>query len=132
MGVRTIGLANCASLGHEADLIAAQFVKPYVKRENHDAHDAEAICEAASRPGMCCVPVKCAEQQAAQSVKGAGSGVQPDAPPAILHILFGDAFFPAGRDVAEIGVEEVVRTHHGEPGIDLPLLTLSTAVFILS
>jgi transposase len=55
-------------LGHEVRLIAPQFVKPYVKGDKHDAHDAEAICEAASRPGMHYVPVKSAEQQAAQAV----------------------------------------------------------------
>lgn len=55
-------------LGHEVRLIAPQFVKPYVKGDKHDAHDAEAICEAASRPSMRFVPVKNAEQQAAQSV----------------------------------------------------------------
>ncbi|RPR53509.1 IS110 family transposase [Pseudomonas aeruginosa] len=37
-------------LGHTVRLIAPQFVKPYVKGDKHDAHDAEAICEAASRP----------------------------------------------------------------------------------
>ncbi|MDE9778483.1 transposase, partial [Pseudomonas aeruginosa] len=36
--------------------------------DKHDAHDAEAICEAASRPSMRYVPVKSAEQQAVQSV----------------------------------------------------------------
>ena len=55
-------------LGHEVRLIAPQFVKPYVKGDKHDAHDAEAICEAASRPSMHYVPVKSAEQQAAQAV----------------------------------------------------------------
>lgn len=45
-------------LGHDAPLIAPQFVKPYVKGDKHDAHDAEAICEATSRPGMRYVPVK--------------------------------------------------------------------------
>ncbi|RUD37697.1 IS110 family transposase [Pseudomonas aeruginosa] len=55
-------------LGHTVRLIAPQFVKPYVKGDKHDAHDAEAICEAASRPSMRYVPVKSAEQQAVQSV----------------------------------------------------------------
>ncbi|MGH8457927.1 MAG: IS110 family transposase [Nevskiales bacterium] len=55
-------------LGHEVRLIAPQFVKPYVKSGKNDANDAEAICEAASRPNMRYVPVKSAEQQASQSV----------------------------------------------------------------
>jgi transposase len=55
-------------LGHQVRLIAPQFVKPYVKSGKNDANDAEAICEAASRPTMRFVPVKTAEQQAAQSL----------------------------------------------------------------
>lgn len=44
------------------------YVKPYVKRGKTDAGDAEAICEAVSRPTMRFVPVKTAEQQAAAMV----------------------------------------------------------------
>ena len=51
--------------GHEVQLIAPQLVKPYVKRGKNDAADAEALCEAMSRPTMRFVPVKTAEQQAA-------------------------------------------------------------------
>lgn len=53
-----------AALGHEVMLLPAQYVKPYVKRNKNDAADAEAICEAMSRPRMRFVPVKSAEQQA--------------------------------------------------------------------
>ena len=53
------------SLGHEVKMIAPQFVKPYVKRGKNDAADAEAICEAMSRPTMRFVPVKSEEDQAA-------------------------------------------------------------------
>lgn len=56
------------ALGHEVRLIAPQFVKPYVKGGKNDANDAEAICEAASRPTMRYVAVKSADQQAGQSV----------------------------------------------------------------
>ena len=56
------------ALGHEVRLIAPQFVKPYVKGGKNDANDAEAICEAGSRPTMRYVPVKSEEQQAALSV----------------------------------------------------------------
>jgi transposase len=52
-------------LGHEVVLIPPQYVKPYVKRGKNDAIDAEAICEAMSRPRMRFVPVKSAEEQAA-------------------------------------------------------------------
>jgi transposase len=53
-----------AALGHEVRLIPPQYVKPYVKRGKNDRNDAEAICEAAGRPGMHFVPVKTVTQQA--------------------------------------------------------------------
>lgn len=56
------------SLGHEVVLIPPQYVKPYVHRSKSDAADAEAICEAMSRPKLAktFVPIKSPEQQAAQ------------------------------------------------------------------
>ena len=44
------------------------YVKPYVKRGKSDASDAEAICEAVSRPTMRYVAIKSAEQQAALAI----------------------------------------------------------------
>ncbi len=58
------------SFGHEVKLIAPQLAKPYVKRGKNDAADAEALCEAMSRPTMRFVPVKTAEQQAALMLMG--------------------------------------------------------------
>jgi transposase len=58
------------ALGHAAVLLPPQYVKPYVKRNKNDAADAEAICEAMSRPTMRFVPVKTAEQQAALMLTG--------------------------------------------------------------
>ncbi|HKS82969.1 MAG TPA: IS110 family transposase, partial [Candidatus Acidoferrales bacterium] len=54
--------------GHTVKLIAPQFVKPYVKSNKNDANDAEAICEAVSRPQMRFVPAKSVEQQDIQSL----------------------------------------------------------------
>src|SRR2546429_8793267 len=69
-----VGLEACATahywarelgaLGHEVRLMPAQYVKAYIKRNKHDAADAEAICEAVQRPTMRFVPVKTTEQQA--------------------------------------------------------------------
>lgn len=56
------------AMGHEVKLIAPQFVKPYVKGNKNDANDAEAICEAVSRPTMRFVPVKTVEQQDIQAL----------------------------------------------------------------
>ena len=50
-------------LGHEVRLIAAQFVRPFVKTNKTDAADAEAIWEACQRPTMRQVAVKSLEQQ---------------------------------------------------------------------
>jgi transposase len=76
----TIGIEACggshywsrelAKLGHEVKQIAPQYVKPYVKRGKNDAADAEAICEAMSRPTMRFVPVKSAHSQAALMLAG--------------------------------------------------------------
>src|SRR5438477_5647252 len=56
------------TLGHEVRLIAPQFVKPYLKSQKDDANDAEAICEAVSRPSMRFVPSKSIEQQDLQAL----------------------------------------------------------------
>ena len=58
-----------AALGHEVRLIPAAYVKPYVKRNKTDARDAEAICEALSRPNMRFVPVKTVMQQASRGLE---------------------------------------------------------------
>jgi transposase len=72
-----IGMEACGSahhwarelraLGYSVKLIAPQFVKPYVKSNKNDATDAEAICEAMSRPGMRFVSVKTIDQQDVQA-----------------------------------------------------------------
>jgi transposase len=53
------------ALGHQVRLMPASYVKPYVKRGKTDAADAEAICEAVTRPTMRFVPIESAEQQSA-------------------------------------------------------------------
>lgn len=68
-----VGIEACASahnwarelgaLGHEVRLMPASYVKPYVKRQKNDAADAEAICEAVTRPTMRFVDVKSPKQQ---------------------------------------------------------------------
>ena len=68
-----IGMEACATshhwarelvrLGHEARLMPPRYVKPYVKRNKNDMADAEAICEAVTRPTMRFVAIKTAEQQ---------------------------------------------------------------------
>jgi len=52
-----------AALGHQVKLISPQFVRPFVKSNKNDFVDAEAICEAASRPSMRFVTPKTESQQ---------------------------------------------------------------------
>jgi transposase len=49
--------------GHTVRLMPQAYVKPYVKRQKNDSTDAEAICEAVTRPNMRFVPTKTVEQQ---------------------------------------------------------------------
>ena len=60
----TTGGRDIGGLGHAVRLIPPVYVKAYVKRQKNDGADAEAICEAASRPTMRFVAVKTEEQQA--------------------------------------------------------------------
>ena len=62
-------------LGHEVVLLPPQYVKAYLKRGKNDAADAEAICEAMSRPTMRFVPVKSVQQQAALMLAGTREGL---------------------------------------------------------
>ena len=57
-----------STFGHEVRLMSPAYVKPYVKRGKTDASDAEAICEAVSRPTMRYVAIKSCEQQAALTI----------------------------------------------------------------
>src|SRR5215471_4148064 len=73
-----IGMEACGSahywarelqkLGHEVRLMAVQLIKPYRTKQKNDRNDAEAICEAVSRPQMRFVPIKTVEQQAVLTV----------------------------------------------------------------
>ena len=68
-----VGIEACASshhwsrelqaMGHTVRLMPPAYVKPYVKRQKNDTTDAEAICEAVTRPNMRFVPTKTVEQQ---------------------------------------------------------------------
>ena len=73
-GPCTVAMEACGSahhwgrelqaMGFEVRLVPPTYVKPFVKRHKNDAADAEAVCEASSRPGMRFVAVKSADQQA--------------------------------------------------------------------
>jgi transposase len=64
-GTGHVWAREISALGHEVKLLPPSYVRPYVKRGKTDAADAEAICEAVTRPTMHFVPIKTPEQQAA-------------------------------------------------------------------
>ncbi|MBT4792129.1 MAG: IS110 family transposase [Halobacteriovoraceae bacterium] len=73
IGIEACGGSNywareIKKLGHDVKIIAPQFVKPYVKNDKTDENDAEAICEAVTRPNMRFVPHKKVEQQDMQNI----------------------------------------------------------------
>ena len=82
----TIGMEACGGAhywarkfqkqGHEVKLVAAKFVKPYVKNNKNDARDAEAICEVISRPRTHFVTVKTHEQHDIQSLHRVRQNIQ--------------------------------------------------------
>ena len=65
-------------LGHTVRMIAPQFVVPYRKGGKNDANDAEAICEAVTRPNMRFVPIKTLEQQAALTLHRVRESIKVD------------------------------------------------------
>lgn len=73
VGIEACGSAHywanaIGEFGHTVRLMPPAYVKPYVKRNKTDAADAEAICEAVTRPTMRFVPIKSPEEQAASMV----------------------------------------------------------------
>lgn len=68
VGMEACATAHCwareiSALGHDVRLMPPSYVKAYLRRQKNDAADAEAICEAVTRPTMRFVPVKSAERQ---------------------------------------------------------------------
>ncbi|WP_137153718.1 IS110 family transposase [Rhizobium sp. FKL33] len=73
VGIEACGSAHywanaISEFGHSVRIMPPAYVKPYVKRNKTDAADAEAICEAVTRPTMRFVPIKSPEEQAANMV----------------------------------------------------------------
>ena len=126
LGRCTVGLEACGgsyfwareigSLGHEVRLIPPAYVKPYVKRGKTDAVDAEAICEAVSRPTMRFIPIKTAECQAALMVLKTRDLLVRQRTQAV------NALNPALRSLLVVGATSVLR--HARRGATIsPWLT---------
>jgi transposase len=114
-----IGIEACASahhwsrqlqaLGHTVRLMPPSYVKPYVKRQKNDATDAEAICEAVTRPNMRFVPTKSAEQQSGLVLHRTRHLLMRQQTSVInairAHLAEFGIFAPVGRN----GVEDLLR-----------------------
>jgi transposase len=113
-----------AKLGHDAKLIAPQYVKPFVKRQKNDAADAEAIVIAARQPEMRFVSAKTEDQQArAMLFRGRERLVhqRTELVNALRAVLYEYGHvFPAG-----IGHLKRIEALIEDPGCDLPLLIIA-------
>ena len=127
IGMEACATSHCwarelAKLGHTVKLMPPAYVKPYVKRGKNDATDAEAICEAVSRPNMRFVPVKSADQQAVLMLHRARALLIRQ------QTMLANAF---RAHLAELGivvpqgirhVRALVESVFGKDAIDLPAL----------
>jgi transposase len=114
-----IGIEACASahywsrqlqaLGHTVRLMPPAYVKPYVKRQKNDVTDAEAICEAVTRPTMRFVPTKTAEQQSGLVLHRTRHLLMRQQTSVINAIRAHLAEFGIVAPVGRNGVEELLR-----------------------
>ncbi len=114
-------------LGHDARIIAPRFVIPYRKNGKNDGNDAEAICEAVSRPAMRFVPVKSSEQQALLCLHRIRQGVVSERTAQINQIRgllaeFG-LIMPKGRYPAQHAIPDILEdAENGLPSLARRLL----------
>ena len=111
-----------AKLGHTVKLIAPQFVKPYVKGNQNDANDAEAICEAVGRPNMRFVPVKSVEQQDLQALQRVRSGLVKERTAKVNQVrgLLGEYGLVIGQGVAPVRRRLPELLEDAENGLSRP------------
>lgn len=115
------------ALGHDARIMAPRFVVPYRKNGKNDGNDAEAICEAVSRPAMRFVPVKSIEQQAVLSLHRIRSAVVAERTAQINQLRgllseFG-VIMPKGRYPAQHHLPDILEdAENGLPGLVRRLL----------
>ena len=104
--------------GHDARMIPAQFVKPFVKADKNDANDAEAICEAVQRPNMRFVAEKTVEQQEVQTLHRVRSGLIASRTEMVneLRAILGDFGICAAAGVSRIR-QKAIETIAAEDGI---------------
>ncbi|MGX4726721.1 IS110 family transposase [Pseudomonas corrugata] len=107
-----------AKLGHSPKLIAPHLVRPYVKSNKNDFADAEAICEAASRPTMRFVPVKNQTQQALAMLNSVRDSLIKDRTATVnrIHAAFlevGISLTPGYKSLKDIPALLEASSFHG-------------------
>jgi len=117
--------------GHDVRLMPAQYVKPYVKTNKNDAKDAEAICEAVSRPHMRFVPVKHIEQQALQGLHCVRDRVVKARTALINEIrgLLGESGIIVRKGVAAVRNTLPSIIEDAENGLCVPMRVLMKALY---
>lgn len=130
-----VGIEACAGshywarellkLGHDARLMAAQFVTPYRAGGKNDANDAQAICEAVGRPHMRFVPVKSEEAQAVLAVHRARALTVSERTALVNQIrgLLGEFGIVVGKGIAQA---RRLLAEIGAGGRQLPVLARET------
>lgn len=116
------------ALGHDVKLMPAQYVKPYVKRGKNDAADAEAICEAVTRPTMRFVAVKSPEQQSLMMLHRVRLMLNRQRTQISNAIRAHISEFGVVAPVGRLGVERLLEVVADEPA--LLLATCSMAVLL--
>jgi transposase len=108
-----------SDLGHEVRLISPQFVTPYVKSNKNDRNDAEAICEAVSRPSMRFVPPKSTDQLAVQAVHRIRRRLVADRVRLVNQIrgLLSEHGIVIARDISQLRRSLAVIVGNGDDGL---------------
>ena len=114
-------------LGHDVRIMASKFVIPYRQNEKNDANDAEAICEAVTRPKTRFVSIKSEEQQAVLCLHRIRQGAIKDRT-ALLNRLRGllaefGIVMPKGRYPAQKAITSILEdAENGLPMLARELL----------
>lgn len=129
-----VGMEACGSshywarklqaLGHTVRLMAPQYVRAYVKTNKNDAADAEAICEAVTRPGMRFVDVKTEEQQAILLLHRDREGLTRDRTALINRLRATLAEFGVVTPTGPQRLKHWFREDYSNYGTTLPALVL--------
>lgn len=136
IGVEACGSAHywaraLSQLGHTVKLLPPQYVKPYVKTNKNDANDAEAICEAVSRPSMRFVPIKSIEQQALQGLHCVRDRVVKARTALLNEIrgLLGECGIIMNKGVSAVRHHLPSIIEDAENGLCLPMRALMKALY---